>query len=290
MGFSRQEYWSGLPCPPPGDLPDLGIEPTSLKSPALAHGFFITSATWEAVWVSMCALRLENVNWQQLLLKSSLDLGLQWTWGVLLPSVHHCSFVSWVPWDFWLNGTPSRFTAQGLPEVSHIPHNLVSSLPKVIITSHVAFSVLLGIQRWIKDGLIREHGLPWWLSSKESASNAGNLGSISRLGRFPWKRSQRVGHDWMTNISTYLSPWIQGINTPGRRSLALATPKVGCLLEKLRFSNHACRLPVLCLQHSCFLTPTLSKHQLFTLIRTSSPRTSPLCICPLCFCFLFHPV
>ena len=35
MGFSRQEYWSGLPCPPPGDLPDLGIEPTTLASPAL---------------------------------------------------------------------------------------------------------------------------------------------------------------------------------------------------------------------------------------------------------------
>ena len=33
--FSRQEYWSGLPCPPPGDLPDPGIEPASLRSPAL---------------------------------------------------------------------------------------------------------------------------------------------------------------------------------------------------------------------------------------------------------------
>ena len=48
MGFSRQEYWSGLPCPPAGDLPDPGIEPASLMSPALAHGFFITSTTWEA--------------------------------------------------------------------------------------------------------------------------------------------------------------------------------------------------------------------------------------------------
>ena len=46
--FSRQEYWSGLPCPPPGDLPDPGIEHTSLASPALAGGFFTTSATWEA--------------------------------------------------------------------------------------------------------------------------------------------------------------------------------------------------------------------------------------------------
>ena len=130
MGFSRQKYWSGLPCPPPGDLPDPGIELTSLKSPALAGGFFITSTTWEAIWVSMCALRLENANWQQLLLKSSLDLGLQWIWGILFPSAHHCSFVSWVPWDFWLSGTPSGLTAQGFPEVSHIPHNLSSSLPK----------------------------------------------------------------------------------------------------------------------------------------------------------------
>ena len=40
MGFSRQEYWSGLPCPPPGDLPDPGIKPTSLTSPALACWFF----------------------------------------------------------------------------------------------------------------------------------------------------------------------------------------------------------------------------------------------------------
>ena len=35
MGFSRQEYWSGLPCPPPGDLPNPGIKPTSLVSSAL---------------------------------------------------------------------------------------------------------------------------------------------------------------------------------------------------------------------------------------------------------------
>ena len=47
-GFSRQEYGGGLPCPPPGDLPDPGIEPASLMSPALAGRFFTTIATWEA--------------------------------------------------------------------------------------------------------------------------------------------------------------------------------------------------------------------------------------------------
>ena len=48
MEFSRQEYWSGLPFPCPGDLPNPGIEPMSLVPPALAVGFFTTSATWEA--------------------------------------------------------------------------------------------------------------------------------------------------------------------------------------------------------------------------------------------------
>ena len=43
-----QEHWSGLPCPPPGDIPDPGIKPKSLAFPALAGGCFINSATWEA--------------------------------------------------------------------------------------------------------------------------------------------------------------------------------------------------------------------------------------------------
>ena len=47
-GFSWQKYWSGLPFPPPGNLPNLGIEGTSLIFPALAGRFLTTSATWEA--------------------------------------------------------------------------------------------------------------------------------------------------------------------------------------------------------------------------------------------------
>ena len=48
IGFFRQEHWSGLSFPPPGDLPDPRIKPASLTSPELAGGFFTTSATWEA--------------------------------------------------------------------------------------------------------------------------------------------------------------------------------------------------------------------------------------------------
>ena len=47
MEFSRQEYCSACPCPPPGDLPDSRVEP-HLTSPALAGGFFTTRNTWEA--------------------------------------------------------------------------------------------------------------------------------------------------------------------------------------------------------------------------------------------------
>ena len=48
MGFSRQEYCSGMPFPPQGDLPDPGVELASLMSPALAGWFFTISTTWEA--------------------------------------------------------------------------------------------------------------------------------------------------------------------------------------------------------------------------------------------------
>ena len=56
MGFSRQEYQKGLPCPPPGHLPDPGIDLVSLMPPALAGGFFTTIAsrgTLEYKWLSL---------------------------------------------------------------------------------------------------------------------------------------------------------------------------------------------------------------------------------------------
>ena len=53
MGFSRQEYWNGLPCPPLGDLPDPGIEPSSLLSPALAGRFFTSSPTFGKTLITL---------------------------------------------------------------------------------------------------------------------------------------------------------------------------------------------------------------------------------------------
>jgi len=50
MGFFRQEYWSGLPCPSPGDLPDPGMEPTSLMSPTLKADSLPTEPPGNPKW------------------------------------------------------------------------------------------------------------------------------------------------------------------------------------------------------------------------------------------------
>ena len=51
IGFTRQEYWSGLPCPPPGDLPDPGIKPMYSVVPALAGEFFTTELPGKPIYI-----------------------------------------------------------------------------------------------------------------------------------------------------------------------------------------------------------------------------------------------
>ena len=63
IGFSWQEYWSGLPCPCPGDLPDPVIEPVSVMSPALAGRFFTTSNTWKLVFCMVSVNSIFLINW-----------------------------------------------------------------------------------------------------------------------------------------------------------------------------------------------------------------------------------
>ena len=62
MRFSRQKYWSVLPFPPPGHLPDPGIKSTFLTSPESAGGFFNTSATWERFILSDIRQRKTNIS------------------------------------------------------------------------------------------------------------------------------------------------------------------------------------------------------------------------------------
>ena len=67
--FSRQEYWSGLPCPAPGNLPDPGIKPVSLTSPALAGGFF-TSYTYSFIYIHKWASLAAQKNTESLVVKN----------------------------------------------------------------------------------------------------------------------------------------------------------------------------------------------------------------------------
>ena len=69
MELSRQEYWSGLPFPPPWNLPNPGIEPASLVSPALTGGFFTTGAPGKPSWVYR-----QSIKWS---LKASSSLTLR---------------------------------------------------------------------------------------------------------------------------------------------------------------------------------------------------------------------
>ena len=105
MGFSRWEHWSGLPGPPPGDLPHPGVEPTSLASHALAGRFFTTSTTWEALFYHNSWLKPTE---QVLRLAGSVALCSVWTPGRYMHSDFHHG-----PWTHksWLQKSqvPLRF-------------------------------------------------------------------------------------------------------------------------------------------------------------------------------------
>jgi len=64
IGFSRLEYWNGLSFPPLGDLPNPGMEPRSLVSPALAGRLFTTSTTWEAQGCPLPSVNFSESKWK----------------------------------------------------------------------------------------------------------------------------------------------------------------------------------------------------------------------------------
>ena len=103
MGFFRQEYWSGLPFPPP-DLPDPGTKPASLTSPALVGGFFITSATWKSnnpCWISTSCVVLHFTDGETEALNKSLKISRHWDFpgGPVVKALHsQCRGPRFSPW------------------------------------------------------------------------------------------------------------------------------------------------------------------------------------------------
>ena len=86
MGFSRQEYWSGLPWLPPEDLPNPGMQPRSLMPPALAGGFFTTSATWKAHQCLKSYYRF--MDWLSISLECKLHWRLALSLQCCIPETH----------------------------------------------------------------------------------------------------------------------------------------------------------------------------------------------------------
>ena len=122
MGFSRQEYQNGLPCPPPGDLPNPGTEPASLMSPSLAGGFFTTSNTYYLTPVLDLFDSLESSEWASLVAQLVKNLPamqetwvqfLYWEYNVEKEMTTHCNIIAWrIPWP----EEPGRLQSMGSQE------------------------------------------------------------------------------------------------------------------------------------------------------------------------------
>ena len=134
MRFSRQKYWSGFPCPPPGDLPDPGIEPASLRSPALTGRFFTTLPLvppGNPLWDLHVHINIENTH----LRKRSVTDGQVFT----IASLHfsHCRKISpfshWSPWGAGMQWTSFPEAVMSEIRGEHFSGTFLSLLYSVLI-------------------------------------------------------------------------------------------------------------------------------------------------------------
>ena len=120
LGFSRQEYWSGLPFPSPGDLSHPGTEPAS---PALVGGFLTTSATWEALQVICSALNPHRL---------------------IIPGPRHGRILSFLKTDFAACVLPTSLRRLfGISEILYIKFQIKISPNSLCIHSIVCPSQIL---------------------------------------------------------------------------------------------------------------------------------------------------
>ena len=171
MGFSRQEYWSGLPFLPPGDLPNPGTEPKSLMSSVLAGRFFTTSATWKALHYLITKPKCN----QELAHVSDRPAAIFRLWPV--PNGNY---------------SPHRFTHdQNWWDKLQI--SLVAQTVRHLPTMRETWVRSLG---W-KDPLKKE-------MATHSSTLAWKIPWTEEHGRLQSMGSQRVRHDWATSLSLSL--------------------------------------------------------------------------------------
>ena len=204
MGFSRQEYWSELPCPPPRDLPDPRTQVSCVS--CIGSRFFTTSTTWEAPQtVYLLANKLSKTE----LLNSEENIGFQTTFSLdILEDPKFLGVqIAWLQkeWESW---TYLPGTSTYLPDIrdNRRPAGKVVSLTclypyfrkedkYLADTAYWAGSLsetleekLLLLVHWLLQQLGQENRHfhePHGLDSKEATCKAEDLGSISGLGRSP---------------------------------------------------------------------------------------------------------
>ena len=114
VGFSRQEYWNGLPFPSPGHLPHPGMQPVSLTSPALAGGFLTSSASWEAQ-ATLGPTLLRKI--QERKQSSGFLRGIYSSYTVLsawmLFTVQWSYFLNYLHWPCWVFVVPHQLCFVG---------------------------------------------------------------------------------------------------------------------------------------------------------------------------------
>ena len=210
MGFSRQEYGSGLSFPPPGDLPNPGTEPISLASPALAGGFFTTSAPWEA---HICVLTSCIFKWEkERCCLSALSLSTSKCWlflefcgmkGLVLiflplfPTMVLSAFSLWLLSCLKSSAFPAsrtlllRFFCSFLPScflrfafwvTCTLSHSLESVAKPHSYSENLGVNIFLFL--WCYYG-----GFPGGTVAKDLLVDAGDVGSIPGLGRSPGVRN-----------------------------------------------------------------------------------------------------
>ena len=145
MGLSRQEYWSGLPCPLPGDLPDSGVKfasPKSLMSPELAGGFFTTSASWEAL-IAACSIIFSVVTCGIWFLDQELNPGpLHWEHR-FLTTVPPGQSLNWaISFSFFWGGGAISYFSSILTSPHSSMKGRVSRVFTLLHMGHFFFCVL----------------------------------------------------------------------------------------------------------------------------------------------------
>ena len=157
MGFSRQEYWSGLPFPPLGNLPDPGMEPESPASPAIAGIFFTTAPPGKPLKGSILVRKLELAHFLEFheRIRSSALSQVDAFWLVLLSSIFSSlkGPAAWVclvldagkvrsSFSLCYIFTPAAVCLSFVPLGSFHPHSAPSPTARCVLSSAEAFHLL----------------------------------------------------------------------------------------------------------------------------------------------------